>query len=31
MSIIMNLVQAAIIGGLIYLWWQNKLPKSPKA
>jgi hypothetical protein len=31
MSILLNLVQAAVIGGFVYLWWTNKLPKSPKA
>lgn len=31
MSIILNLALLATLGGLIYLWWHGKLPKSPKA
>ena len=31
MSLLVNVVLLAALCGLIYLWWQNKLPKSPKA
>lgn len=31
MTILLNVVLLAALGGFIYLWWQGKLPKSPKA